>query len=268
MPVETSLYHFFAQPEASEPSPLGAATRMATAQHPSTPTLRPGVQPLRAGKGTSFLWRKLHSLLGIIPIGAFLVEHLLSNFEATKGALAYGEQVKFLNSLPMVRVLEWVFIFLPLALSRPLRHLHLAARANPTSSTTPGPATGCTSPSATPASSRCSTSATMSPAQRFMGVSLPENPYYAFAKVHNELTHPLILAVYIIAMIAVCWALRLRCLALRRQVGHHPGEVAASASAMSASPSASCSPASVSSASSPSSDPARPHRPRNCTRSN
>ena len=72
------------------------------------------LQPLRAGQGTSFLWRKLHSLLGIIPIGAFLLEHLLSNFEALKGPLAYGEQVKFLNSLPLVRVLEWVFIFLPI----------------------------------------------------------------------------------------------------------------------------------------------------------
>ena len=65
-------------------------------------------------QGTSFIWHKLHSLLGIVPIGAFLLEHLLSNFEALKGPIAYGEQVKFLNSLPLVRVLEWVFIFLPI----------------------------------------------------------------------------------------------------------------------------------------------------------
>ena len=43
-----------------------------------------------------------------------MLEHLLSNFEALKGPIAYGEQVKFLNSLPLVRVLEWVFIFLPI----------------------------------------------------------------------------------------------------------------------------------------------------------
>ena len=72
------------------------------------------MQPLRAGQGTSFIWRKLHSLLGVVPIGAFLLEHLLSNFEALKGPIAYGEQVKFLNGLPLVRVLEWVFIFLPI----------------------------------------------------------------------------------------------------------------------------------------------------------
>jgi succinate dehydrogenase / fumarate reductase cytochrome b subunit len=31
------------------------------------------------------------------------------------GPLAYAQQVKFLNSLPLVRVLEWAFIFIPLA---------------------------------------------------------------------------------------------------------------------------------------------------------
>src|ERR1700720_3214957 len=86
---------------------------MATATSPAT-TAR-GVPPLRAGEGHSFLLRKLHSLTGIVPIGAFLVEHIISNFEAIHGPLAYAQQVKFLNGLPLVRVLEWAFIFLPLA---------------------------------------------------------------------------------------------------------------------------------------------------------
>src|ERR1035441_7469530 len=79
--------------------PLGAHTAMVTAQPSVAPTVRAGVLPLRAGEGSSFLWRKLHSLLGIIPLGAFLLEHMLSNFEALKGPIAYGEQVRFLNSL-------------------------------------------------------------------------------------------------------------------------------------------------------------------------
>ncbi|HEY8997661.1 MAG TPA: succinate dehydrogenase, partial [Edaphobacter sp.] len=89
---------------------------MATAAppSPSTPTIR-GVQPLRAGQGNSFFWRKLHSLTGIVPIGAFLIEHIVSNFEALNGPLAYAQQVKFLNSLPLVRILEWGLIFIPLA---------------------------------------------------------------------------------------------------------------------------------------------------------
>jgi len=50
------------------------------------------VQPLRAGEGHSFFWRKLHSLTGIVPIGAFLVEHIISNFETWNGPLAYAQQ--------------------------------------------------------------------------------------------------------------------------------------------------------------------------------
>ena len=93
---------------------------MATARPPADHSaashqVRRGVQPLRTGQGYSFLWRKLHSLSGIVPIGAFLIEHILSNFEALKGPTAYAAQVKFLNALPLVRVLEWTFIFLPIA---------------------------------------------------------------------------------------------------------------------------------------------------------
>ena len=70
---------------------------MATANHPAAPKLTQGVQPLRAAQGNSFLWRKLHSLLGVIPIGAFLVEHLLSNFEALKGPAAYAANIAALR---------------------------------------------------------------------------------------------------------------------------------------------------------------------------
>ena len=73
-----------------------------------------GVPALRAGEGNSFFLRRLHSLSGIVPIGAFLLEHFISNSEATKGVAAYNDTVKFLTGLPFVTVLEWGFIFLPL----------------------------------------------------------------------------------------------------------------------------------------------------------
>ena len=57
------------------------------------PRIKPGVAPLRAGEGNSFLLRRLHSLTGIVPIGAFLLEHFISNYEAFKGPEAYGAQV-------------------------------------------------------------------------------------------------------------------------------------------------------------------------------
>jgi succinate dehydrogenase cytochrome b subunit len=80
----------------------------------SSARVRPGVAPLRAGQGYSFVLRRLHSLSGIVPIGAFLVEHFISNSEAMKGVAAYNDQVKFLTGLPFVHVLEWVFIFIPI----------------------------------------------------------------------------------------------------------------------------------------------------------
>jgi len=85
-----------------------------TASPPASIAVRKGVAPLRAGQGYSFLLRRLHSLSGIIPIGAFLVEHYISNTEAMKGPAAYNATVRFLNSLPFVLFLEWGLIFIPL----------------------------------------------------------------------------------------------------------------------------------------------------------
>jgi succinate dehydrogenase / fumarate reductase cytochrome b subunit len=62
----------------------------------------------------SFFNRRLHSLLGVIPVGFFLVEHLFSNYAATKGAQAFVEQVEWLWGIPFITVLEIFFIFLPL----------------------------------------------------------------------------------------------------------------------------------------------------------
>lgn len=62
----------------------------------------------------SFFNRRLHSLLGVIPVGFFLVEHLFVNHYATRGAQAFVEQVEWLWGLPFLVVLEIFFIFLPL----------------------------------------------------------------------------------------------------------------------------------------------------------
>jgi succinate dehydrogenase / fumarate reductase cytochrome b subunit len=70
---------------------------------------------LRAGQGHSFLLRRLHSLSGIIPVGAFLFEHILiSNATATGGPAAYARQVRFLGGLPFVTLLELFGIWLPI----------------------------------------------------------------------------------------------------------------------------------------------------------
>src|SRR5579871_1152770 len=170
---------------------------MATAQHTSTPAVRQGVQPLRAGQGSSFIWRKLHSLLGVIPIGAFLIEHLVSNFEALKGPIAYGDQVKFLNSLPLVRVLEWTFIFIPI-LYHAIYGVYIWLRGK--SNVVYYPWAG----NWLYVSQRWTGLIAFAYIvqhvlrQRFLGVSLTEHPYYAFAKVQHELSNPWMVAVYVI----------------------------------------------------------------------
>ena len=88
---------------------------MASTARSAAPSIREGVAPLRAGEGTSFWLRRLHSLTGIIPVGAFLFEHILiSNASAIGGPSAYARQVRFLASLPLVTALELFGIWLPI----------------------------------------------------------------------------------------------------------------------------------------------------------
>src|SRR5262249_38448458 len=84
------------------------ADSMATVVSP----IKRGVPPLRAGEGHSFFWRRLHSLTGIVPVGAFLLEHFISNAFATNEPRAYGEQVQFLLGLSFVLGLEIVCIYI------------------------------------------------------------------------------------------------------------------------------------------------------------
>ncbi len=64
----------------------------------------------------SYFSRKLHSLLGVIPVGFFLIEHLLTNYKAFSGGhAAFLDQVFWLHELPLVLLLEIVGIWIPLA---------------------------------------------------------------------------------------------------------------------------------------------------------
>lgn len=91
---------------------------MASAASTTAPVVKNvphGVAPLRAGEGTSFLLRRLHSLSGIVPVGAFLFEHILiSNATAISGPEAYAKQVAFLGGLPLVFFLELFGIWIPI----------------------------------------------------------------------------------------------------------------------------------------------------------
>lgn len=62
-----------------------------------------------------FLLRRLHSLSGLIPVGAYMVVHLLTNASVLNGAATFQDQVDTIHSLGiMLPLVEWTFIFIPL----------------------------------------------------------------------------------------------------------------------------------------------------------
>jgi succinate dehydrogenase cytochrome b subunit len=61
------------------------------------------------------LLRRLHSLTGVVPLGAFLVVHLWANAGVLAGERAYDRTAGSLQRLPLWPVVEVLFILLPLA---------------------------------------------------------------------------------------------------------------------------------------------------------
>jgi len=167
-------------------------------------TIESGVSPLRAGQGISFVLRRLHSLSGVIPIGAFLLEHFISNAEAFKGPIAYGKQVEFLNSLPGVFFLELFFIWIPI-LYHGLYGIYIWYRGENNLAAYPW------SGNWLYASQRWTGIIALvyivqhTYYLRFTGVHLPTHPMEAFSKVQGEFQNPLMIAFYAIGIIAASW---------------------------------------------------------------
>ncbi len=62
-----------------------------------------------------FLIRRLHSLTGLIPVGAYMTVHLLVNASVLGGAAAFQGNVNNIHALgPLLPLVEWLFIFLPI----------------------------------------------------------------------------------------------------------------------------------------------------------
>ena len=62
-----------------------------------------------------FLLRRLHSLSGMIPVGAYMVVHLLTNASVLDGAATFQRRVYAIHELGVVLpIVEWTFIFIPL----------------------------------------------------------------------------------------------------------------------------------------------------------
>ncbi len=62
-----------------------------------------------------FLIYRLFSLSGLIPVGAFLVVHLVTNASVLAGPGTFQSRVDMIHSLgPLLVPIEWAFIFLPM----------------------------------------------------------------------------------------------------------------------------------------------------------
>jgi succinate dehydrogenase / fumarate reductase cytochrome b subunit len=62
----------------------------------------------------SFLLHKLHSLSGVLPIGFFMVFHLLANSYSLRGETEFNTVVKVIGYLPFVFLVELAVIFVPI----------------------------------------------------------------------------------------------------------------------------------------------------------
>ena len=62
-----------------------------------------------------FLIRRLHSLSGLIPVGAYMTVHLIVNASLLNGAGTFQSNVNQIHSLgKLLPLVEWLFIFLPI----------------------------------------------------------------------------------------------------------------------------------------------------------
>jgi succinate dehydrogenase/fumarate reductase cytochrome b subunit (b558 family) len=59
--------------------------------------------------------RRLHALAGVLPLGLFVVEHLVLHAKALRGQVAFDRTIAWTESVPLWSVLEVVFVLLPLA---------------------------------------------------------------------------------------------------------------------------------------------------------
>jgi len=172
---------------------------------PSAPIAGYRVAPLRTGEGTSFFLRRLHSLTGIVPVGAFLFEHILiSNSTAISGPAAYARQVSFLANLPLVFFLELFGIWLPMAYHG-LYGFYIWYRGDANTAAYPWSGNWMYTLQRWTGGIAFIYIIWHTYTMRFTGTDLHDNPAYSFTKVANEVHNPWLMAFYAVGLIAASW---------------------------------------------------------------
>jgi succinate dehydrogenase / fumarate reductase cytochrome b subunit len=177
---------------------------LASAAEVGAPQIKRGVAPIQAGQGRSFLWRRLHSLTGIFPVGAFLLEHFISNAFATNGPHAYSDQVKFLTGLPFAVWLEVFGIYLPI-LYHSLYGFYIWYRGESNVSDYPWARNWMYTVQRWTGAIAFAFIIFHTWETRFTGVHLFDYPGAAFGKVQLSLANPWILAFYVLGIVTAAW---------------------------------------------------------------
>jgi succinate dehydrogenase / fumarate reductase cytochrome b subunit len=161
--------------------------------------------PLRAGQGYSFWLRRLHSLSGIIPVGAFLFEHILiSNATTISGPAAYARQVRFLASLPLVLLLELFGIWLPI-LFHGLYGFYIWYRGEANVGAYPWTGNWMYTAQRWTGGIAFAYILWHTWTMRFTGIDLHQYPGASFGKVQAELNSPFLLAFYVVGLVCASW---------------------------------------------------------------
>ncbi len=71
-------------------------------------------QTAPAADARHFLARRLHSLVGIVPLGAFVVFHFWFHAYSHGGAAVYDQNLAELNTWPVKTAVAWLTVYLPL----------------------------------------------------------------------------------------------------------------------------------------------------------
>ncbi len=61
-----------------------------------------------------YMYKRLHSLLGVVPISIFVVQHLIVNHFVVYGEESFNKAANFMVNLPFVTALEIFVIYLPI----------------------------------------------------------------------------------------------------------------------------------------------------------
>ena len=74
-----------------------------------------GASRLSAEDQRHWILRRLHSLTGLVPIGAFLFFHIFENSYVTHGGDAWWKESEFTRNLPFQIIVEAILLWIPIS---------------------------------------------------------------------------------------------------------------------------------------------------------